>query len=116
MKTIIERLKKDEGFKGWLTPNYVKNFYNTDAEHIVKAFFELPFDMQYGIILKWPREVHGIFIEYQRNEETSRDYTYTFTLLNGDNDIQHGFPRIFLDFNTGLMDAISHALDTEGKG
>lgn len=43
--------KCKEMFEAWVTPKYVKNFYNTDVEHILKAFYELPFPMQQGVYI-----------------------------------------------------------------
>lgn len=107
----MERLKRNKEFCQWLQA-YLLAHYGWVAEtmDVYEHFFKLPFDMQYGVILKWLREEKGYRIEWF----TRKNGIVIFMLNKGVSDIPIGENS---DFNTGLLHAINSALDSleEGK-
>lgn len=114
---MIETLKQNKEFREW----FVKNYEDNNQPSMWVVFISLPFDMQYGVILKWLRE-QGWEIDEQFNTEgdTSAGF-YQVRVFKREDYYSYRYGQVKetifedLDFDTALQSAIASCLTSIGS-
>ncbi len=117
MTNLNTILSQNSKFEKWYKNFMLWHVTGTNNMTVVSTdFFRLPFDMKYGVVLRYLREEQGIVFEYQRSEWAVGEYHHAFIPVDNNGDLMFE-PISDTNFNSGLQSAIINAIQlTEGEG